>query len=201
MKNNCDIKILNLIKIRYSVREYKDNPITKSTIEKIVQAGVWGPAIHHFQPWEFVVILDKQKIIDLCKTFAKMVKTNRKLFPRFMIKPTLEAMHNTQCLIAVYNTKDFTRFYKYFTQSKRVPRIAEISAIAAAIQNMFIIAESLGIGGCWLTAPIFCQREINKFLKVRKKELIALLTFGYPVESIKKNRSRRKEYDHTVKYI
>ena len=43
-------------------------------------------------------------------------------------------------------------------------RIAEISAIAAAVQNMILMADTLGIKSCWLGAPLFCRNAIDNLL-------------------------------------
>jgi nitroreductase len=48
--------ILQIIKIRRSVREYKDKPIPKDIIEKVIDAARFAPTARDVQPWEFVVI-------------------------------------------------------------------------------------------------------------------------------------------------
>ncbi|MCX5697409.1 MAG: nitroreductase family protein [Candidatus Omnitrophica bacterium] len=47
---------LELIKIRRSIREYKDKPIPKEILEKIIDAARFAPTARAVQPWEFIVI-------------------------------------------------------------------------------------------------------------------------------------------------
>jgi len=75
--------------------------------------------------------------------------------------------------------------------------LAEISAISAAIQNMCLAAEYIGIGSCWLDLPLFCKKEINEFLGIRD-DLTAILTLGYPAYDGKTKRSPRKPITETV---
>jgi len=64
---------------------------------------------------------------------------------------------------------------------------------------MILVAESLGIGSCWLTISLLCEKEINKLLGVKNEKLVAVLTLGYPQERGK--RSKRKPISETVKYL
>ncbi|MBN3038901.1 MAG: nitroreductase family protein [Candidatus Omnitrophica bacterium] len=54
-----------VIKKRASVREYSDRPIEKERIEKIVDAARLAPTARGEEPWEFVVVTDKNKIKEL----------------------------------------------------------------------------------------------------------------------------------------
>ena len=55
--------VLKLIKNRQTVRKYKNSPISKNIIEQIIEAGRWGPSVHGFQPWRFIVITNMSLII------------------------------------------------------------------------------------------------------------------------------------------
>jgi len=51
---------IEAIKIRRSIREYKDLPIPKELLEKIVDAGRFAPTARQEEPWEFIVITDSE---------------------------------------------------------------------------------------------------------------------------------------------
>lgn len=64
------MEIIEVIKIRRSIREYKDKPIPKDTLEKLVEAARFAPTARNVQPWEFIVITQPQtlkKIADLAE--------------------------------------------------------------------------------------------------------------------------------------
>lgn len=47
---------IEIMKIRRSIREYADKPISKYIIERIIDAGRFAPTARNVQPWEFVMI-------------------------------------------------------------------------------------------------------------------------------------------------
>ena len=49
---------LEIIKIRRSVREYKDKPISKEILEKIIDAARFAPTARGVEPWEFIAITE-----------------------------------------------------------------------------------------------------------------------------------------------
>jgi len=77
-----------------------------------------------------------------------------------MLYPTISAVMSADLMIAVYNTRAFSNFSKKFNRDYlKNAELAEISAISAAIQNMCLAAEYIGIGSCWLDLPLFCKKK------------------------------------------
>jgi len=56
---------LEAIKNRYSVREFKDKPVSKDLIEIIVDCGRLAPTARKEEPWEFIVVTEKNKLREL----------------------------------------------------------------------------------------------------------------------------------------
>jgi len=189
--------ILKLIKKRASTRRYLNKDIPQNYIDKIIEAGIWGPAIHHIQPWEFVVVKDRHTIRRISDMIIKEIREKNP--PGFILYPSIPPLSTAELLIFAYNTGEFTNTIKKFRKKlfRRV-KITEISAISAAIQNMLLVAESLGIGSCWLNSPLFCKEEVNKLLHI-DHDLVAVLTFGFYKECGK--RAIRKPLSKSVKYI
>ncbi len=50
---------------RVSVREYQPRPVEKALLEKLVDAGRRAPTARAVEPWEFVVICDRQTLQKL----------------------------------------------------------------------------------------------------------------------------------------
>jgi nitroreductase len=190
--------VLKIIKGRKAIRKYKDKPIPEKIIKKIIEAGRWGPSIHGIQPWKFVVIKNKEMIK---KITDRLIKKSKKIGAgaNILLHFSADVIRNAPILIAIYNTKTFMRLAKRYRKSYiKFAKIAEISAISATIQNMILTAENLGLGSCWFTTPLFCEKEINNLLN-EDNELIAILTLGYPQE--KGRRSKRKPIEETVRWV
>ena len=52
---------------RRSIRKYKDTPVPKNKIIKILEAARIAPSASHRQPWHFVVVENKETIKKLAK--------------------------------------------------------------------------------------------------------------------------------------
>jgi len=57
--------LLKLLKIRRSVRLFENKEIAKEKLEEIVDVARYAPTARNVQPWEFVVVTDKKKIVEL----------------------------------------------------------------------------------------------------------------------------------------
>jgi len=193
------MEILKLIKKRRTIRKYKKKQVPKKILDKIIKAGRWASSIHGLQPWRFIV-MRKKEVIEAISNI--LLKKSEKIGAgvNIILHFNSDVIRKTPSLIIIYSTCDFVKkvenLHKYYASNAR---IAEISAISAAIQNMILVAESLGIGSCWLDTPLFCEKEINKLLGVKNEKLVAILTLGYPAE--KGKRSKRKPISETVKYL
>ena len=64
-------QVLGLIRSRRSQRAFKDKPIEKEVIEKVLEAARFGPSGHNEQSTEFVVIQDRETIIEIGRLTAK----------------------------------------------------------------------------------------------------------------------------------
>lgn len=201
--------LLELIKGRYTVRKYKKKPISKKAIGKIIEAGRWASSVHGFQPWRFVVITNHSLINKISNILLKKAKRMTTSAKQLLIL-TASTIGNAPVVILVYNQNIFknvsSKFYKIkkaeASKSEafigiRIAGLSEIEAISGAIQNMILIAYSLGIGACWNTIPLFCEKEINLLLE-NNEQLVAVLTLGYPAEKAK--RSQRKGSDKVVDF-
>ena len=199
--------ILEIIKERKTIRRYKDKPIPEKIIRKIIEAGIWGPSVPSFisqsQPWKFVVIRNKEFKKEITKIIERKAKSCG-AGVNILLSSAKNTIERAPVIILIYNTKRLEylikeRFKVIYSHFVHLIKKAELSAISAAIQNMILVAESLGIGSCWLDTPLFCEKEINKLLGIKNEKLVAILTLGYPAE--KGKRSKRKPLSETVKYI
>ena len=66
--------VLNNILNRTSVRSYKDKPVEKEKIEKLLRAGMAAPTAVNKQPWHFIVVTDKSQLQKLSEAnpYAEM---------------------------------------------------------------------------------------------------------------------------------
>ena len=61
------MKFEEVLERRRSIRKYKDAPVSKEKILKILEAARIAPSAGHRQPWHFVVVENKETIRKLAK--------------------------------------------------------------------------------------------------------------------------------------
>jgi nitroreductase len=55
------VDIVKTIIERRSTRAFKSEPISRQTIEKILSLAVNAPSSNNLQPWEIIIVMDKEK--------------------------------------------------------------------------------------------------------------------------------------------
>jgi nitroreductase len=53
------------IRARRNVREYADRPVGDEHLDRILEAGRRSPSSNNWQPWDFVVVTDRQQLTEL----------------------------------------------------------------------------------------------------------------------------------------
>jgi nitroreductase len=57
------------IRARRNVRQYTDQPIPREDLERILEAGRRAPSSGNWQPWDFVVVTDRDQLTELAKVW------------------------------------------------------------------------------------------------------------------------------------
>ncbi len=112
--------MLDFLKERRSIRNFLDKMISDKDIEMILEAGRWTPSASNKQPWQFIVIKNKEFLAKIAKTA---------IYGRFIKKAPL-------VIAIVGKIKQNPKWY-----------IQDTSLVS---MNMMLMAWSLGIGTCWI---------------------------------------------------
>lgn len=117
-------EVLKTIRERRSIFKYKDEDVSNENIETILEAGRWAPSFANLQPWNFVVVKDKE-------TKKKLYKIARRV--------TLfrEGIEEAPVVIAI-------------AVDQEVDPNHFVEAGAVASQNMALAAHSLGLSSYWI---------------------------------------------------
>src|ERR1041385_5341203 len=57
------------IRARRTVRSYQDRPISKDDLDRILDAGRRSPSAMNRQPWDLVVVMDREILGRLARTW------------------------------------------------------------------------------------------------------------------------------------
>lgn len=153
---------------RRSIRKYKDRPVAKILIGKLLEAAMYAPSARNEQPWHFVVI-DKREILNKIPS----------------IHPYAGMLKEAALAIMVCGDTDIEISVEY-------------NAIncAAATQNILLAAHDLGLGACWL--GVFPRKDrvkgLVKMFNLPSNIIpISLVSVGYPAEEFKTPDRYNKE--------
>jgi nitroreductase len=160
--------VFEAIKNRRSIRAYKQQDLPSGTIEKLLESARWAPSAGNVQPWAFVV--------------ATKPQTKRNLS------------------LAAYNQSDVEEAPAVIVVCADEKRAAESYGergrtlychqdTAAAVQNILLSAQALGLGTCWIGA--FKEEQVRKVINAPGfLRPVALIPIGYPNE-LPEARDRR----------
>jgi 5,6-dimethylbenzimidazole synthase len=154
-----------------------DKSVSEEDLEKILFAGVNAPSVGFSQPWEFVIIKDKEvrnKIKDSFFEENEKAKENfngEKSGAYTALK--LEGITESALNIAV--------FYKpsdHPVLGQTTMKEAGVYSVVCAIQNMWLMARALSIGLGWVS--ILDPDKVKRILNAPEdRQLIGYLCLGH----------------------
>ena len=151
---------MNAIFKRKSIRKFLDKPIEDEKIERLLRAGMQAPSAVNSQPWEFLVVKDRESI----ETISKM---------SIYSKP---AETSTCCMICLFNQDYLSKFKRYVWVEQDM---------GACTENILLQAVEEGLGAVWLgTYPDeervnYLRKHFNIPDNVYPYSVVVL---GYPTE-------------------
>jgi nitroreductase len=57
------------ITARRNVREFEDRPLPREHLERILEAGRRAPSSRNWQPWDFILVTDREHLRELAKVW------------------------------------------------------------------------------------------------------------------------------------
>lgn len=164
-----DHPVLAALYKRRSIRDFTDQPVSLDQLRQIMDAGIWAPSGKNNQPWRFVTITDPRLREQLAQ---------QTLYSHIL--------QGAPALIAVYTD-----------QEAMYDTVKDHQAVGAALQNMLLASEALGLGAVWIGQILKNKAEVSRLLGVAERyDLMAVLALGYPAH--RNQRSQRKELDHFI---
>jgi nitroreductase len=155
---------------RRNVRSFDDRPISPADLDQILEAGRRSPSSQNWQPWDFVLVTDRQQLRELAKVFYG-------------------AGHvaGSAATIAVIGPAADNQFHR-----------AQFD-LGQATMAMTLAAADLGIGSCHAgVADLGLARELLGFPDDR--DFALLISLGYPADRplAPVRNPRRRPFDEVV---
>ncbi len=155
-----------LLKERYSVRDYKTQKVPQALLFEVLDAGRMAPSAANKQPWSFIVISDEEVLGELSKAYDR------------------DWFKKAPQVIVICGDHEAS-WKRSFDQKDH----CDIDA-AIAIDHMTLRATELGLGTCWICH--FKPDLLKGLLNLPDHlEPIALLPIGYPAINQSSTKKRK----------
>lgn len=149
--------MLEAILTRRSVRNFSSGEVGNETVEELLKAAMSAPSAGNEQPWEFIVIRDRQILDSIADVhpYAQMLR---------------------QCPVAILICGDLNRQkYEGFW----------IQDCAAATENVLIAVNAMALGAVWLGVYPIEERVIAIRELIAAPDYIvpfSVIAIGHPAQ-------------------
>lgn len=191
--------ILDIEKMRYTVRSYSDKKLEQEKLDKILEAGRWAPTAVNYQP-QRIMVLDNEETLLKVKDFTTFG------YKEEYAKLTKECVNEEKTKMS-YHYNAQTAFLVCYDKEvcwKHPENGASSGEIDATIvtTHMMLEAAAIGVGSSWIS--YFDKEKAKKLLDLPENiEPVIILLLGYPTEESKPNNTlsgKRLPIEKTVSY-
>ncbi len=192
--------LTDLIYARRSIRRYLDRPVPPALVDQLLEAATWAPSAHNRQPWRFVVIETAAVKAQLADRLGERLKADRlrdgdplEVIERDVQRSHARIVSAPIVIVACLSMIDMDRYPD--DRRNALERTLATQSVANAVQNLLLTAHDLGLGACWMCAPLFVPDVVREVLDVPDDwDAQVMITLGYPVDAGKiKRRVNFKE--------
>ncbi len=150
--------VMDAIRLRRSVREYRRDPIPPDLLELVTDALRLAPSACNYQPWRFLLVTDRalrEEVAALCH----------------------EQMFVAEAPVVVVGCALAEGAYKRMGEYWNS---ADVD-VAIAIDHLTLAAAAEGLGTCWIGS--FDEKGLKRLLRIpADAKIVALTPLGYPRE-------------------
>jgi nitroreductase len=172
---------LDAIAARRSIRKFKDTPIPGGMIEAILAAASQAPSGKNRQPWRFVVVKEGRRAEMLARMREGLDAVKARGEDAGSAEWSAKVMGQAPVTVFVFNPEGLPPWMPH-TVEQLFWDLVDTQSIGAAIQNMLLAAQSLGLGSLWICDVFSAYEELRSWMG-EKGAMIAAVSFGYPDEA------------------
>jgi nitroreductase len=169
------LSVFEVIRARRSIGLMQPQSPPKEKIERLLEAATYAPNHHVVEPWRFFVLVGqaREELGDL------MADLLREKLPETTSDKALASLAKERhkplrapVLIVVASVEP---------SQPKVVDIENVAAVAAAIQNMLLVAEEEGLAAIWRTGgPAYAHRVKALFGLKPHEHIVGIVYVGYP---------------------
>jgi nitroreductase len=175
---------IEAIQRRTSVRRYRPDPVSRETIELLLECAVRAPNHKLTEPWRFAVLtgeakasLGEIKARHRLKRYDDPASAEARAAMDKMRRETLEAPAVIVIMSRVHDDE--------------VMREEDYAAVMMATANLMTAAQSLGVGTYLKTRGVMRDPALGELVGLLEGyRIVGVLSLGYPAEAESPRRRR-----------
>ena len=173
--------VIQAIEKRRSIRRFKADSLPKESVEAILEAARLAPSGKNRQPWRFVVVQGEERKQMSAHLAQGLALAKAQGHATGSAENTFRIMGEAPVTVFVFAPEDSAPWTEQ-TIMQRIMRIVDIQSVGAAIQNMLLRAQELGIASLWICDTFSAYDALCKWLG-RDSLLVAAVSLGYADEA------------------
>jgi len=175
------VNTLDAIAARRSIRKFKSDPLPDEMLQMILTAATQAPSGKNRQPWRLVVVKGDKCAEMVCVMREGIAKAKAQSQNPGSSIWSANVMEQAPVTVFVFNPRG-THPWLAHSVDQMFNDVVDIQSIGAAIQNMLLAAQDLGVGSLWICDVFYAYEELCAWLG-EKGQMIAAVSLGYADES------------------
>jgi nitroreductase len=151
------LDVMEAIRRRRSVREYRGDPIPQAVLERVTDALRLAPSACNYQPWRFLLVMDPRLrggLARACHGQIWMAEAPVTVVACALPDAAYKRMGET------WNSADVD--------------------VAIALDHLMLAAAGEGLGSCWIGS--FDEKAVKKLLDIpAEAKVVGLTPLGWPL--------------------
>jgi nitroreductase len=169
------MSVFETIKSRRSIGKMTEQRPTRKQIERILEAATHAPNHHKVEPWKFFVLAGSARAelgTIMASSLAKRLGDARNDKTQALLNKEQNKLLRSPVVLVVAAEPP---------HQPNVLSIENIEAVAAAVQNMLLTAEEMGLAAMWRTGDAAYDPQVKQWLGLAPEDhIVAFVYLGFP---------------------
>lgn len=173
---------------RRSIRNYLPGPVPPALVEELIAVAQQAPSAHNRQPWRWAVLAERDARERLAHAMGEAWAHDLRAdgVPEERIEQLLARSRQRigGAPMAVLPCLSMADMDSYPDEARQLREWQmAVQSVALACQTLMLAAHAVGLGSCWICAPIFCTDVVRASLALPEEwEPQGLITLGWPAD-------------------
>lgn len=175
---NATTQLNKIIRHRRSIKpsQFSDQPVEDAVVWKMLENANWAPSHGKTEPWRFFVFTGdaKKQLGELLADLYLQVTPAESVKPAKADKLRKNAEQSSHLIVIAMKRQE----------SKKIPEVEEIQAVACAVQNLHLTATAHNVAGYWSSGKAICNDQLRDHLGLTTEDhVLGLFYVGYTNEA------------------